>query len=66
MSIRETGTEFERLRTEVEELNNALSRIIDVLTDKDLGEGERIARAVTIAEVSKSAGPQVKMSTASR
>jgi hypothetical protein len=54
MSTRETGVEFEQLRTEVEELNNALSRIIDILKDKSLNESERIERAVLIAESSKS------------
>jgi hypothetical protein len=54
MSIRETGVEFEQLRTEVEELNNSLSRIIDILKDKSLNESERIERAVLIAESSKS------------
>lgn len=54
MSTRETGIEFEQLRTEVEELNNALSRIIDILKDKSLNESERIDRAVLIAESSKS------------
>ena len=53
MSTRETGTEFEQLRTEVEELNNALSRVIDVLTDEHLSEIERIDRAVTIAKMTK-------------
>ena len=54
MSTRDTGVEFERLRTEVEELNNALSRILDILKDKSLNESERIERAVLIAENSKS------------
>jgi hypothetical protein len=60
MTIRESGTEFERLRTEVEELNNALSRIVDVLKDSYLSESERIERAVAIAEMSKSTGEQLK------
>ena len=46
MSTRETGVEFEQLRTEVEELNNALSRIVDILKDQSLNESERIDRAV--------------------
>ena len=54
MSTRETGIEFEQLRTEVEELNNALSRIVDILKDTSLNESERIDRAVLIAESSKS------------
>ena len=54
MSTRETGVEFEQLRTEVEELNNSLSRIIDILKDTSLNESERIERAVLIAESSKS------------
>ena len=53
MTARETGTEFEQLRTQVEELDNALSRIIDVLRDNYLSESERIERAVAIAEMSK-------------
>ena len=66
MSSRETGTEFERLRTEVEELNNALARIVDVLTDKYLSESERIERAVTIAEGARSTEEQFNLKIASR
>jgi len=58
MSVRETGTEFEQLRTQVEELDNALSRIMDVLRDNYLSESERIERAVAIAEMSKSMDEQ--------
>jgi len=65
MTIRETGTEFERLRTEVEELDNALLRIIDVLSDKHLSESERIERAVTIAEAARSTEEQFNLKYAS-
>ena len=66
MSTRETGTEYERLRTQVEELNNALSRIVDVLTDKYLSEAERIERAVTVAEATRSTEEQFNLKVASR
>ena len=66
MSTRETGIEFEQLRTEVEELNNALSRIIDILKDKSLNESERIDRAVLIAESSKSTEGKFHSKFASR
>ncbi len=66
MSTRETGTEYERLRTQVEELNNALSRIVDVLTDEYLSEAERIERAVTIAEAARSTEEQFNLKVASR
>jgi hypothetical protein len=61
MTTRETGTEFERLRTEVEGLDNALLRIIDVLSDKHLSESERIERAVTIAEAARGTEEQFNL-----
>jgi len=66
MNSRETGTEYEQLRTEVEELNNALSRIIDVLTDINLNEGERVERAAKIAEATKSTVGQFKQKAVGR
>ena len=66
MTTRETGTEFERLRTEVEELDNALLRIIDVLGDKHLSESERIERAITIAEAARNTERQFNLKVASR
>lgn len=66
MSNRETGTEYERLRTDVEELHNALARIVDVLTDRYLSESERIERAVTIAEAARSTEEQFNLKIASR
>ena len=66
MSSRETGTEFEKLRTQVEELNNSLARIIDVLTDKYLSESERIERAITIAEAARNTEQQFNLKVASR
>jgi hypothetical protein len=64
MSTRETGVQFEQLRTEVEELKNALLRIIDVLTDKSLSESERTERAVMIAKGSKSLAEQFESKSA--
>ena len=54
MSRPQSMMEFEQLRTEVEELNNTLSRIVDVLRDKQLTEAERIERALIIADTAKS------------
>lgn len=58
MVARESKTEFEKLRTGVEELNNSLNRILAILNDKSLSEGERIERAVSIAEMAKSTEKQ--------
>lgn len=60
MVARESKTEFEKLRTEVEELNNSLSRILDILNDNNLSEAERIERAITIAEMAKSTEKQYR------
>jgi hypothetical protein len=60
MFDRESKTEFEKLRTEVEELNNSLSRVLDVLNDINLSEGERIERAITIAEMAKNIEKQYR------
>ena len=54
MITRESNTEFEGLRTEVEKLNNSLSRIICVLGDNSLSEAERIERAIEIAGTAQS------------
>lgn len=59
MVARQTGIEFEQLRTEVEELNNALTRIIEALMDTELSESERIERALAIASVTKTTVKQV-------
>ncbi len=55
MSHVQSKTDFEHLRTEVEELDNALARIVDVLKDTQLTEGERIERALMIAEMARHA-----------
>ena len=39
----------EQLRTEVEELENALDRILDALRDDELTDAERVQRAIAIA-----------------
>ena len=66
MNVRETGKEFEQLRTQVEELDNALSRIIDVLRDNYLSESERVERALAIAEISKSMDEQLAKNSVGR
>ena len=55
MSQAQSRMDFEHLRTEVEELENALTRIVDVLKDTQLTEGERIERALIIAEMARQA-----------
>lgn len=49
MTFRDGATETEQLRTEVEELENALQRILDALHDEHLNDSERIKRAVAVA-----------------
>ena len=58
MSQVQSRTEFEQLRTEVEELGNALARIVDVLKDTQLTESERIERALTIADLVRAGEPR--------
>ena len=58
MAIRDTNTEAEQLRTQVEELGNALERILDALRDDGLNEAERIERAVAIATYAKTISPR--------
>jgi len=53
MIANESNTEFEKLRTEVEKLNNSLSRIVLVLGDTGLSEAERIERAIQIADTAQ-------------
>lgn len=57
MGFRDTRTDAEQLRTEVEELENALERILDALRDDKLNEAERIERAIAIALHTRSLVP---------
>lgn len=66
MTPTQSRTEYEQLRTEVEELNNALARIEDVLRDSQLSEGERIERALAISYAAKGAVVQYRQVSASR
>ena len=51
MVYQTAAAETEQLRTEVEELTNALERVLEALSDEGLTESERIARAAAIATV---------------
>ena len=51
MTYQTAAAETEQLRTEVEELTNALERVLEALRDEGLTEPERIARATAIATV---------------
>lgn len=49
MTYQTVTAEAEQLGTEVEELTNALERVLDALRDEELTESERVARAAAIA-----------------
>jgi hypothetical protein len=51
MTYQTVAAETEQLRTEVEELTNALERVLEALRDEELTESERIERAAAIATV---------------
>ena len=51
MTYQTVATETEQLRTEVEELTNALERVLEALRDDELTESERLVRATAIATI---------------
>jgi phage host-nuclease inhibitor protein Gam len=51
MTYQTGAAETERLRTEVEELTNALQRVLEALRDEGLTEAERATRSAAIATV---------------
>ena len=61
MAFQETNTEAEQLKTKVEELENALERILDALRDSQLSAAERVERAAAIAAHTR-AGSQRRLS----
>lgn len=51
MAYQTVTAEAEQLRTEVEELSNALERVLEALRDEELTEAERVERAAAIVTV---------------